>query len=56
MNALEKKNSALEIELLKAQKDSNDTIEKLREFEEKCSQFQQNVKRYSLFYIKLINY
>lgn len=49
MSALEKKNSALEIELLKAQKDSNDTIDKLREFEERCSQLQQSVKRYFFF-------
>lgn len=46
MKALEKKNSDLEIELLKVQKGNNEMIEKLKEFEEKCSQLKQNVKRY----------
>lgn len=46
MKALEKRNSDLEIELLKVQKGSNEMIEKLKEFEEKCSQLKQNVKRY----------
>ena len=46
MKALEKKNSDLEIELLKVQKGSNEMIEKLKEFEEKCSQLKQNIKRY----------
>ncbi|KAM1224096.1 hypothetical protein ACFX2G_044003 [Malus domestica] len=44
LDALEKKNSALETELLKARKDSTDTIQKLHEFEQKCNQLQQNVK------------
>lgn len=45
MDALDKKNSALETELLKVRKDSTDTIQKLQEFEQKCYQLQQNVKR-----------
>lgn len=46
MKAQEKRNSDREIELLKVQKGSNEMIEKLKEFEEKCSQLKQNVKRY----------
>jgi hypothetical protein len=45
LDALEKKNLALELELVKAQKDSNGSMEKLREVEHKCSELQQNVKR-----------
>ncbi|KAB5553062.1 hypothetical protein DKX38_010373 [Salix brachista] len=45
LDALEKKNSAIELELIEAQKNGNDTTVKLREIEEKCSQFQQNVRR-----------
>ncbi|CAK7352766.1 unnamed protein product [Dovyalis caffra] len=45
LDALEKKNSALELELIEAQKNGNDTIVKLRETEEKCSQFQQTIQR-----------
>ncbi|KAJ6698251.1 PROTEIN OPAQUE1-LIKE [Salix purpurea] len=44
LDALEKKNSAIELELIEAQKNGNDTTVKLREIEEKCSQFQQNVR------------
>ncbi|XP_068326692.1 myosin-15-like [Pyrus communis] len=44
LDALDKKNSALETELLKARSDNTDTIQKLQEFEEKCNQLQQNVK------------
>ncbi|VVA11712.1 PREDICTED: myosin-15 [Prunus dulcis] len=44
MDALDKKNSALETELLKVRKDSTNTIQKLQEFEQKCYQLQQNVK------------
>lgn len=45
LDALEKKNLALELELVKAKKDSNGSLEKLREVEHKCSELQQNVKR-----------
>ncbi|KAI9118645.1 hypothetical protein K1719_010977 [Acacia pycnantha] len=44
LDAFEKKNAALELELMKAHKVTNETIEKLREVEQKCSQFQQNLK------------
>ncbi|PQP99256.1 myosin-15 [Prunus yedoensis var. nudiflora] len=44
MDSLDKKNSALETELLKVRKDSTNTIQKLQEFEQKCYQLQQNVK------------
>jgi myosin-5 len=47
LDALEKKNSAIELELIEAQKNGNDTTVKLQEIEEKCSQFQQTVRRYS---------
>ena len=47
LDALEKKNSAIELELIEAQKNGNDITVKLREIEEKCSQFKQNVRRYS---------
>lgn len=50
LTTLEKKNSDLESELLRVRKDSNEMIEKLREFEEKCSKLQQTVKRY--YFIK----
>ncbi|KAL6212224.1 hypothetical protein ACLB2K_017445 [Fragaria x ananassa] len=43
MDALDKKNSDLANELLKAQKNTNDTIKKLQEFEHKCYNLQQNV-------------
>jgi hypothetical protein len=45
LDALEKKNLALELGLVKAQKDSYSSIEKLQEVEHKCSELQQNVKR-----------
>ena len=45
MDALDKKNSDLANELLKAQKNANDTIKKLQEFEHKCYDLQQNVNR-----------
>ncbi|KAJ7966354.1 putative myosin [Quillaja saponaria] len=44
LEAFEKKHSTLEFEFTKAQKDNSETIEKLREIEQKCSQLQQNVK------------
>lgn len=46
LDTLEKNNSALGLELTKAQKDGNDNIEKLQQVEEKCSQLQQNLQRY----------
>lgn len=47
LDSLEKKNSTLELELIKAQKENNNTIEKLREVEQKCSSLQQNMQRCS---------
>ncbi|KAM7275184.1 hypothetical protein ACFE04_017050 [Oxalis oulophora] len=44
MDALEKKNTALELELMKERKDNKDTIEKLQEVEQKCSLLQKNVQ------------
>ncbi|XP_057427929.1 myosin-15 isoform X1 [Lotus japonicus] len=44
LDAFEKKCTALEVELINAQKGRDETIEKLREFEQKCSQLEQNVK------------
>ncbi|PNT33005.2 hypothetical protein POPTR_006G220000v4 [Populus trichocarpa] len=44
LDALEKKNSAIELELIEAQTNGNDTTVKLQEIEEKCSQFQQTVR------------
>ncbi|XP_059642620.1 myosin-15 [Cornus florida] len=44
LNTLEKKNSVLECELVKAKEDSNKTIEKLREVEQTCSQLQLNLR------------
>lgn len=49
LDAFEKKCTALEVELINAQKGRDETIEKLREFEQKCSQLEQNVKRCVLF-------
>lgn len=46
MDALESKNAALELALSKARKESSDAIEKLQEVEQKCSQLQENVKRF----------
>jgi len=36
---------ALELELVSARKDQDKTIQKMREFENKCSQLGQDVKR-----------
>ncbi|GMI81364.1 MYOSIN XI I, MYOSIN XI-15 [Hibiscus trionum] len=44
LDTLEKKNSSLELELKKAVKDANDTVEKLRELEQKNSELQNNMK------------
>ncbi|RVW52270.1 Myosin-15 [Vitis vinifera] len=44
LESLEKKNSELEFELIKGQKDRKDTLEKLHEVEQKCLQFQQNLQ------------
>ncbi|KAJ9702125.1 hypothetical protein PVL29_004049 [Vitis rotundifolia] len=44
LESMEKKNSELEFELIKGQKDSKDTLEKLHEVEQKCLQFQQNLQ------------
>lgn len=65
MDALESKNVTLELALSKAQKESSDAIEKLQEIEQKCSQLQENVKRFfcislwiyvSLFFAGLNNF
>ncbi|XP_020224383.1 myosin-15 isoform X1 [Cajanus cajan] len=45
LDAFEKKYVTLELEHINAQKDRDETIEKLSEFEQKCSQLEQNVKR-----------
>ena len=45
LDTLEKKNSTLELDLSKTQKDSNDSIQKLQEVEQKCSKLQQNIQR-----------
>lgn len=45
MDAFEKKSTALELELVNARKDHDKTILKMREFEHKCSQLGQDVKR-----------
>jgi len=45
LDAFEKKYSSLELEHINVQKGQDETIEKLREFEQKCSQLEQNVKR-----------
>jgi len=42
---MEKKSTALELELLNAKKDHNETIQKMREFEQKSAQLAQNMKR-----------
>ncbi|XWS72374.1 hypothetical protein CRYUN_Cryun02cG0034700 [Craigia yunnanensis] len=44
LDTLEKKNTTLELELKKALKDTNDTIEKLRELEQKNSELQNNMQ------------
>uniref|UniRef100_A0A0R0GN55 Myosin motor domain-containing protein n=1 Tax=Glycine max TaxID=3847 RepID=A0A0R0GN55_SOYBN len=45
LGAFEKKCTTLELELMNAQKGRDETMEKLRESEQKCSQLEQNVKR-----------
>ncbi|XP_052210174.1 myosin-15 isoform X2 [Diospyros lotus] len=44
LNALEKKNFVLEQDLIKAKEDTTDTIKKLKEVENSCSQLQQNLR------------
>ncbi|RDX75355.1 Myosin-15, partial [Mucuna pruriens] len=44
LDAFEKKSTALELELVNARKDHDETIQKMREFERKCSQLGKNVK------------
>ncbi|XP_058725005.1 myosin-15-like isoform X1 [Vicia villosa] len=44
LDAFEKKYKSLEVEHINAKKGQDKTIEKLREFEQKCSQLEQNVK------------
>ncbi|KAL2340035.1 hypothetical protein Fmac_007975 [Flemingia macrophylla] len=44
LDAFEKKNAYLELELVNARKDHDETIKKMREFELKCSQLRENVK------------
>ncbi|KAK7352590.1 hypothetical protein VNO80_18014 [Phaseolus coccineus] len=44
LDAFEKKSTALELELVNARKDHDNTIMKMREFEHKCSQLGQDVK------------
>nr|XP_004498862.1 myosin-15-like isoform X1 [Cicer arietinum] len=44
LDVFEKKYTSLELEHIKAQKGHDETIKKLREFEQKCSQLEQNVK------------
>uniref|UniRef100_A0A0A0KD22 Dilute domain-containing protein n=1 Tax=Cucumis sativus TaxID=3659 RepID=A0A0A0KD22_CUCSA len=41
---MEKRNSALEVKLVEAQKEGSHTVEKLQDVEQKCSKLQQNVK------------
>lgn len=48
VNALEKKNSILEWELVKAKEYTNDTMKKLWEVEKTCSQLQQKLQRCSV--------
>ncbi|KAK7383370.1 hypothetical protein VNO78_29047 [Psophocarpus tetragonolobus] len=45
LDAFEKKCATLELELMNAQKGQDETMEKLREYEQKCSQLEQTVKR-----------
>ncbi|GAU47951.1 hypothetical protein TSUD_06850 [Trifolium subterraneum] len=44
LDSFEKKYTSLELEYINAQKGQDETIEKLRGFEQKCSQLEQNVK------------
>jgi myosin-5 len=45
LDALEKKSTALELEIVNAQKDHSETIQKMKEFEQKSSQLAHNLKR-----------
>ncbi|KOM48843.1 hypothetical protein LR48_Vigan07g254700 [Vigna angularis] len=45
LDAFERKYKTLELELMNAQKSRDETMEKLREFEQKCSQLEQNEER-----------
>ncbi|XP_027940819.1 myosin-15-like isoform X1 [Vigna unguiculata] len=45
LDAFERKYRTLELELMNAQKGRDETMEKLREFEHKCSQLEQNEKK-----------
>ncbi|GAB4836919.1 hypothetical protein Ancab_001830 [Ancistrocladus abbreviatus] len=44
LDDLEKKNASLQALLLRAQKDSNDTIQKVQEVEKKCEHLKQNLR------------
>lgn len=46
MNSLEKKNLVLEKELLNAKTDCNNTLQKLKEAEIRCSELQTSVQRF----------
>lgn len=46
MNSLEKKNLVLEKELLNAKNDCNNTLQKLKEAEKRCSELQTSVQRF----------
>lgn len=48
MNSLEKKNLALEKELISAKTDCNNTLQKLKEAEKRCSELQTSVQRFVL--------
>lgn len=54
MNSLEKKNLALEKELLNAKTDCNTTLQKLKEAEKRCSELQTSVQRFvaSVLFLK----
>jgi len=41
----------LELELMNAQKGRDENMEKLREFEQKCSQLEQNEKKCRFFFL-----
>ncbi|KAK7310692.1 hypothetical protein RJT34_08353 [Clitoria ternatea] len=53
LDAFEKKYAALGLELMNAKKGQDETTEKLRESEQKCSQLEQNVKRCTFLVEKL---
>lgn len=46
MNSLEKKNLVLEKELIAAKNDCNNTLQKLKEAEKRCSELQTSVQRF----------